>query len=207
MNFYTINGSPNSRKVHAVLNYLGIDATINALDIFAGELDTPEVQALNPNGMIPILEDGNFILWESNAIMQYLADSVAESDFYPRDPRQRADIHRWQCWELAHFNRATSTILFEKMLKPMLKIGEPDEAKITEATANFHQYAKVLDAHLADKNFMLGDKLTIADFSVAAFSGYFADAGIPVGNYPNLITWLERLDNIPAWADTPSLAA
>ncbi len=207
MNFYTVNGSPNCRKVHALINYLDLDVQINELDIFTGELATPEFKALNPNGMVPVLEDGNFLLWESNAIMQYLAAKAPESSFYPADPQQRADIHRWQNWEQNHFNRATGTILFENMLKCIFKIGEPDAEKVAAATEDFHQHAKLLDAHLVGRDYMLGDKLTVADFSVASFSEYFDTAKVPFRKYSNLIAWLERLEAIPAWADTPSLAA
>jgi len=207
MNFYTVNGSPNCRKVHAVINYLQPDVQINELDFFAGELNTPEFQALNPNGMVPVLEDGNFKLWESNAIMQYLAGIAGDTSFYPADPKQRADIHRWMSWEQAHFNRATGTLLFENMLKCLLKIGEPDENKTAEAVEDFHRHARVLDAQLAGKKYLLGDDLTLADFAVASFSEYFDTAKVPFRDYPNLLTWLGRLDAIPAWADTPSLAA
>ena len=148
MNFYTVNGSPNCRKVHAVINYLKLDIQINELNIFAGELATPEFNALNPNGMVPVLEDGNFLLWESNAIMQYIADHADNTDFYPTDPQQRADIHRWQFWEQNHFNRAAGTIVFENMLKCVLKIGEPDAEKVAAATEDFHKHAILLDAHL-----------------------------------------------------------
>jgi len=207
MNFYTVNGSPNCRKVHALINYLELDVQINELNIFTGELATPEFKALNPNGMVPVLEDGSFLLWESNAIMQYLAAKAPETSFYPTEPQRRADIHRWQNWEQNHFNRATGTILFENMLKGVFKMGEPDAEKVTAATEDFHQYAKLLDAHLVGRDFMLGDKLTVADFSVASFSEYFDTAKIPFRKYSNLIAWLERLEAIPAWADTPSLAA
>ena len=207
MNFYTVNGSPNCRKVHAVINYLQLDVQINELNIFTGQLDTPEFHALNPNGMVPVLEDGHFLLWESNAIMQYLANAKGDNTFYPGDPKQRADIHRWQCWEQGHFNRASGNLVFENMLKCIFKIGEPDAEKVAAATGDFHKYATVLDGHLADKDFMLGKQLTLADFSVAGFSEYFDTAKIPFRKYPNLVAWLERLDAIPAWADTPSLAA
>ena len=207
MNFYTVNGSPNCRKVHALINHLKLDIQINELNIFTGELETPEFFALNPNGMVPVLEDGHFRLSESNAIMQYLADTVAESSFYPRDAQCRADIHHWQFWEQNHFNRATGTIIFENMLKDIFKIGEPDVEKVAAATEEFHKYATLLDTHLQKKNFILGDKLTLADFSVASYSEYFDTAKVPFRKYPNLVAWLERLDAIPAWADTPSLAA
>lgn len=207
MNFYTVNGSPNCRKVHAVINYLKLDVQINELDIFAGELATPEFHSLNPNGMVPVIQEGQFLLWESNAIMQYLAAKVPESSFYPGEPQLRADIHRWQFWEQNHFNRATGALVFENMLKCIFKIGEADTEKVAAATEDFHKYATVLDTHLEKKDFILGSKLSLADFSVAGFSEYFDTAKVPFRKYPNLVAWLERLDAIPAWADTPSLAA
>jgi len=207
MNFYTVNGSPNCRKVHAVINYLELDVQINELDVFSDQLNTPEFHALNPNGMVPVLEDGHFLLWESNAIMQYLATMAADTSFYPTAPQSRADVHRWQFWEQNHFNRATGTIIFENMLKCMFKLGEPDANNVAVATEDFTQYAKLLDAHLVGRDFILGNKLTLADFSVASFSEYFDTAKIPFRKYSNLAAWLERLDAIPAWADTPSLAA
>ena len=207
MNFYTVNGSPNTRKVHAVINYLGLDINICELDIFAGDLATPEYLDMNPNGMVPLLEDGDFRLWESNAIMQYLAAMAPASDFYPEDPRSRADIHRWQNWEQAHFNRAIGTFLYEHVLKNLMNIGSPDQVKLDEAAENFTRFAAVLDKQLEDKQFLLGDKLTLADFSVASMSHFLDTANVPYQSYKNICAWLNRLDEIPAWASTPKLAA
>ncbi len=92
MKLYYVIGSPNCRKVHAVLNHLGITAKFEYLDFFAGETKKPEYLALNPNGMVPTLCDGDFVLWESNAIMQYLATKAPANTLYPKDDAKRADI-------------------------------------------------------------------------------------------------------------------
>jgi len=207
MNFYTVNGSPNTRKVHAVINYLGLDVNICELDIFAGELATPEYMDMNPNGMVPLLEDGDFRLSESNAIMQYLASMAGNTDFYPEDARSRADIQRWLSWEQSHFNRATGTFVYEYMLKNLFKLGEPDQDRLNEATENFNRFAKVLDDHLENRKFLLGDSLTLADFAVASMSAYLDVAKVPYQSYKNICAWLNRLDEIPAWVSTPKLAA
>lgn len=207
MNFYTVFGSPNTRKVHAVINYLGLDVNICELDFFKGDLATPEYLDMNPNGMVPLLEDGSFRLWESNAIMQYLAELSGNSDLYPNDLQQRADIHRWQFWETAHYNRAVGTFLFEIMLKEMMDLGEPDEAKLAEAGESFTRFAAVLDQHLASREFLLGNNLSLADFSVASMSEFYDDIGLPYQQFSNLSAWLNRLNAIPAWAQTPKLAA
>ena len=207
MNFYTVNGSPNCRKVHAVINQLGTDVQICELDLLAGELNTPEFQALNPNGMVPVLEDGSLRLWESNAIMQYLAAIGPANSIYPADHRIRADIHRWQAWEQGHFNRAVGTFAYETVLKPVLKIGVPDQANLDAAKKDFYQYANVLEKQLEGKNIVIGDEVTLADFSVGSMADFVDAADVPYHSYPNIRAWLKRLDEISAWSETPKLAA
>ena len=107
MILHTFVGSPNSRKVEAVIDHLGLEVEIVRHD-FRGGLRSPDYLALNPNAKVPTLVDGTFVLWESNAIMQYLADKVGSDSLFPRDPRTRADIVRWQCWELVHFNQRSA---------------------------------------------------------------------------------------------------
>lgn len=207
MNFYTVNGSPNCRKVHAVINYLGLDVNIIELDMLAGDLEKPEFIALNPNGMVPALEDGNLKLWESNAITQYLASMAPDNTLYPDDPAIRADIHRWQNWEECHFNRACGNYLFENVLKPIFNMGEPDLAVLKEAEKNFKRFAKVLEDHLAGRDFILAKDITIADFSVGSMLIYTDAAGIPLASFKNISNWKKRMEAINSWAEVPALAA
>lgn len=207
MNFYTVNGSPNCRKVHAVINYLGLDTNIIALDLMNGDLEKPDFKAMNPNGMVPILEDGDLKLWESNAIAQYLASQVPDNSLYPADPKIRADIHRWQNWEECHFNRACGGYLFENVLKPLLKIGEPDPEILAEAEQNFMRFAKILEEQLEGRDFILGENVTLADFSVGAMMVYTDAASIPVSPFKNISAWKKRMESISAWASVPALAA
>ena len=126
MNLYYVVGSPNCRKVHAVINHLELVVDMEYCDFFNGELCTPRYLAINPNGMVPALRDGDLTLWESNAIMQYLADGVAGNGLLPNDRRARADVVRWQNWELAHFNKALGILSFETVAKPNFMNAEPD---------------------------------------------------------------------------------
>ncbi len=207
MNFYTVNGSPNCRKVHAVINYLGLEINIIELGLLSGDLEKAEFLALNPNGMVPVLEDGDLKLWESNAIAQYLATLAPTSTLYPDDPAIRADIHRWQNWEECHFNRACGTYLFENVLKSLLKMGEPDTAVLKEAEQNFNRFAKILEQQLEGRDFILGDEVTLADFSVGAMMIYADAADIPIASFKNISSWTNRMKEISAWADVPALAA
>lgn len=207
MKFYTVNGSPNCRKVHAVINYLGLNVDIIELDLLAGNLEKPEFRALNPNGMVPVLEDGDLKLWESNAIAQYLASLAPASTLYPDDPAIRADIHRWQNWEECHFNRACGGYLFENVLKGLFNMGEPDPAVLKEAEQNFQRFAQILEEQLEGRDFILGNDVTLADFSVGAMMIYADAANIPIASFKNISNWKNNMEGIAAWAEVPALAA
>ena len=103
MKLYCFPPSSNSRKVLAVVRQLGIDVETEIVDLSAGAQRRPEYLAIEPSGRTPALVDGDFRLGESNAIMQYLAATAPQNGLWPRDERMRADISRWQCWQLAHW--------------------------------------------------------------------------------------------------------
>lgn len=174
MKFHSVVGSPNCRKIQAVINHLGIAAEVEYHDFFAGELQSPAYLTINPNGMVPALVDGPLTLWESNAIMQYLADKHGSDELFPRDPQRRADVVRWQMWELAHFNKAFGALGFELVLKPMLKLGPANQALVEASQASLKRFAPVLDGHLATRRYVVGPGITIADYSMIhleAFTG------------------------------------
>ena len=153
----------------AVATYLGIEPTLHALDLIKGDQKSPEYAALNPNMRMPTLKDGDYVLWESNAIMQYLASKRPESGLLPSDEKGRLDVTRWQFWDLAHWDPTCAVFLFENVVKSVvLKSGEPDAAAIAKATESFHRVARVLDGRLKGKKFVVGDRLTVADFSLGA---------------------------------------
>jgi len=95
---YAFPPSPRAFKAIAVANHLGIDFTLHMVDLLKGEQKTPEYTALNPNQMMPTLKDGDYVLWESSAIMQYLAGRKPQSGLLPTDERGRLDVTRWQFW-------------------------------------------------------------------------------------------------------------
>ena len=97
MKLYGFPPSPNTWKVRAVAHHLGIPLEFSFVDLSKGEQRKPDYLAINPSGRTPTLVDGDFILPESNAIMQYLAGEKPNS-LWPDDARARADITRWQCW-------------------------------------------------------------------------------------------------------------
>ena len=119
MKLYGFPPSPNTRKVQAVAVHLGLPLEFEFVDITKGGSRTPQFLALNPAGRTPLLVDGDFKLWESNAIMQYLA-SRKKNTLWPEDDRVRADIARWQFWQVAHWHEGCGGFLWENLVKKLL---------------------------------------------------------------------------------------
>src|SRR6185295_7548986 len=129
MKLYDFPFSPNCRKVRAVAYELGIAFDTERVDLLTGGQRTPEFLAKNPNGRVPVLQDGDLILWESTAIIRYLA---AGSPLAPTAPRAAAEVDRWIAWQLAHLAPAMSKVAFENIVKRLTRSGEPDPARIAE---------------------------------------------------------------------------
>ncbi|MBL0220119.1 MAG: glutathione S-transferase family protein [Myxococcales bacterium] len=194
--------SPNVRRVRLTAAVLGITLEEKLLDFSKGEHKSPEFLALNPNGAVPTLVDGEFALTESRAIMQYLASKKPESGLLPKDEMARADVTRWQFWDASHFSPQCATLAFERILKKMMGLGEPNEAKITEALANFRRFGAVLDARLKGKQYLVGNALTLADLTVASSLMYAKQADVPVAEFPNVEAWLGRITALDGWKQT-----
>src|SRR6516162_4169483 len=155
---YVFPPSPRAFKVMAVANYLGIEPTLHALDLIKGDQKSLEYAALNPNMLMPTLKDGDYVLWESNAVMQYLASKRPESGLLPSDERGRLDVTRWQFWDLAHWDPAVAALLIEKFVKPkILGSNDIDQAAIAKGTEQFHRAATVLDGYLKGRQYIVGE--------------------------------------------------
>ncbi len=202
MKLYYVVGSPNCRKVHAVVNHTGLKVEFAYMDFFTGELLAPTYRADNPNGMVPALVDGDLRLWESNAIMAYLADTAGADGLYPREPQRRADVQRWLFWEVAHFNKAFGILSFETVAKPNFLNMPPNEPLVAVAKADLARFAPVLDAHMAGRTFVSGDGLTIADYAMIHLEFFKEAVPFDWSAYPNLNAYFDRMRRDRAWAMT-----
>lgn len=199
MKLYMNKLSPNVRRVRLTAAVLGIELEEKSLDFAKGEHKAPEYLALNANGAIPTLVDGDFVLSESRAIMQYLASKKPESGLLPKDEAARADVTRWQFWDAAHWSPALGTLTFQIFLKPMMGMGDPDKAKVDEAYAGIKRFGAVLNKRLEGKTWLVGDKLTVADLTVASSLMYAKQTDVPLGEHPNVQAWFGRITEMEAW--------
>ena len=194
--------SPNVRRVRLTAAVLGIELEEKRLDFAKGEHKNPEYLALNPNGAVPTLVDGDYVLTESRAIMQYLASKKPESGLLPRDEATRADVTRWQFWDASHFSPQLAALAFERLLKGMMGMGDPDQRKIDEALGNFRRFGAVLNKRLDGKQYVVGSALTIADLTLASSLMYAKQADVPLAELPNVQAWLSRITDLDAWKKT-----
>jgi glutathione S-transferase len=199
MKLYHFPHSPNTRKVLAVIHHLGLNTELETVNLLSGDQMKPEYLALNPNHMTPALQDGDFVLWESNAIMQYLASAKHGNRLWPLEPKAQADISRWQCWQLAHWGPACDTLIYERLVKHLLQLGDPDPAEIAKAEEKFHRFADVLNQHLRERRWIVGDDVTLADLSVGAPLTYGDAAQLPLGDYREIRRWCAGLEEVNAW--------
>jgi len=194
--------SPNVRRVRLTAAVLGLALEEKQLDFAKGEHKNPEYLALNPNGAVPTLVDGDFVLTESRAIMQYLASKKPESGLLQRDEAARADVTRWQFWDAAHFSPHLGSLAFEKLLKGMMGLGEPDAGKIQEALTSFRRFGAVLNKRLEGKQYIVGNALTLADLTIASSLMYARQAEAPLAELPNVQAWFSRISDSEAWKKT-----
>ncbi len=188
--------SDNCRRVLATLHHVGrTDIELEVIDLMKGAHKAPEYLALNPNGKVPTLVDGETVLWESNAIMQYIS---SDSGLWPPN-RSRYDIARWQMWGLSHWAPPIAKVVGERLIKPALRGGEPDEAVVEAALVDFARFAAVLDGHLEGRDWLVGEDLSLADFSIAANLGFAGPAGLELASYPNIARWYASIEALDAW--------
>ena len=189
----------NPRKACAVAKYLQAPVDYVHVDLGRGEHRKPDYLALNPNGKVPTLVDGTRTIWEADAIMCHLA-ARADSDLWPQDHRQ-IEVIRWLSWDLAHFYKAGGSLYFEHVIKPRFGLGDTDPAAVKQATNEWRRFAAILDGHLRDRRWLVGDGITVADFAVAAFLPYAERSHIPLDEFASVRRWHDRLNELDAWRE------
>jgi glutathione S-transferase len=200
MKLYAFPLSSRVLAIMALKDHLEIDCDVQAIDLGKGDQRTPEYAALNPNLKMPMLEDDGFVLWESNAILFHLANKRPQSGLWPCEARAQADVLRWLAWQSAHWDaESCGMVAFEKASKIVLGLGPADPAFIARGEHNFARFAAVLDESLRERRWLVGDALTIADFSVAGLVPSAARMGLPAMDFPEIARWYAGVAALPAW--------
>ena len=201
MKLYYDPRTVNCRKVLAGYDLMCVEYETVKLDYFAGDHKKPEFVAINPNAALPALTDGDFMLWESNAMLQYGAGKVGATTAYPEDLVTRVDINRWLLWEASVWFAACYVYLVENVVKP-IRGSEPDQAVLDEHAPNFAKLARILDGHLAGRQWMCGADVTIADIAMAAPMHLHKRQKLPLADHPSIRAWIDRVEALTCWQRT-----
>jgi glutathione S-transferase len=187
-------------SVLSLKNYLAVDCEIERLDYTRGDQRAEDYCRLNPNKKMPTLEDDGFVLWESNAILFYLAAKCPEKNTWPSDTKGQADVLRWFAWENAHWDaESVGMVSFEKGSKVVMGLGPADPAFIRRGEENFARFASVLDGCLVGKNWLVNDRLTLADFSVGGVIPSALAMDLSIAKYPEISRWYANVAALPGW--------
>lgn len=201
MRLYHHPMSSNARRALMTAIHLGLTLELAEVDLMNAD-DRRRLGELNPNAKLPVLADGAFLLWESCAIMQYLAEQAPGQTVYPSAPQARADVNRWLFWAAQHFSPAIAVLAWERAWKGMTGNGAADPLEEARDEHELHACAVVLDAHLARREWLCGEALSLADFAVAAPLMYSEAVRLPLAPYAHIEAWYARVRQLPAWQQT-----
>jgi len=200
---YNMPESPHARKVRLLAAELGIPLELVDRDPRIGETRGPDYLALNPNGRVPTLVEDGFALWESPAILKYLAAKHPERGLNGANPQDQAHVDQWLFWWVGGAEAAMERLFWERIIKPkVLKTGGNDPNIMADAYARLARFLPVLDRQLKGREYVIGP-LSIVDFVIGAR----LDRGpnyldIDLSPYKNINAWLERLRAKPYWSTT-----
>ena len=187
--------SGNSYKAALMLQLAGCDWQPVWVDYFNGATRQEDFrQGMNEMGEVPILEHGDRKVTQSGAILTYLADRIGK--FGGRNDDEKLEILRWMLFDNHKFTSYYATLRF------LFGIQKSGDTPVTEfLRARAIGAFGIVERHLADRPFLLGDRLTIADFQLAAMACDWRRSEMPLDGYRNIVRWLDGLDRLPAWAD------
>lgn len=202
MKLYDSLSTPVCRPIRMLAHELDIPLEFQLLDYSKNETKSPEFLKVNPNGRIPVLQDGEMILWESGAILNYLAGQRPERGLLPTDLKARADVDRWLFWRASHLHPAMMKVVYERVLKAKYGLGPMDEKVLAQGLAEVEEFCTVLDHELAGREYLANNKLSVADFFVVGSFQLRVPGNIDLSKWKNLTAWIARMESRPSWAAT-----
>lgn len=190
----TIYGSDLSapaNKVRLAANAIGIKYEYKRIDLRAGGHLKPEFLAINPVGKVPAIDDDGFKMFESNAIIRYLADKN-HSPLYPKGLPGRAVVDMWLDFGSMHVGAALSKVIYNRLFAPLRNIPV-DENSLQEGLKFLDRFLPVVDGQLVKNKYIAGAKLTLADINLLALFDPCEIANIDLSSYKNIVHWRDAL--------------
>ncbi|MFM0415250.1 glutathione S-transferase family protein [Paraburkholderia aromaticivorans] len=196
---YTTLLSGHGHRVKLFLTLLDLPFEVVELDMKAGDNRKPAYLALNPFGQVPTIQDGELTLFDSNAILVYLAKRYGDASWLPEDPLGAATVQRW-------LSLAAGQIAYGPCAARLVTVfGAPLDHESAKKIAV--KLFDVLERELADKAFAAGNQVTIADIAAHTYIAHAPEGGVSLEPYPNIRAWLRRVEALPRFVAMPSTKA
>jgi glutathione S-transferase len=167
-----------------------------------GIVNTPQYRALNPNGLVPTIEDGPFVLWESNAVVRYLTAKHSAGKLWPEDLKVRAEADKWMDWTNTTFWPTFRPLFWNLVRTP---VDQRDAKAIEESRLKSAEILGYLDAHLKNRAYVAGDDLTMGDIPIGCAIWRWMSLPIERPDVPNLQHWFGNLRQRPAYQNVVML--
>ena len=197
MKLHSAGFSPNGKRVRICAAELGVPLEQVTIDFTKGDNRAPEYVALNPMGKWPTLTDGPFALWESGAIMWYLARKEGSESLVPREPQAEADTLRWLFFCSCHIDPYFTALVVERFIKAR-RGAAADEALAAEAERWLARFLPVLEQQLAAREYVTG-RFGLADIALGCTVELAPLVKLDLAAYPNVRSWLSRLAARESW--------
>ena len=183
--------SSNVQKVAWLLAELGVDHRHIELGGAFGGLDTPEFRMMNPHGKVPVLKDGDLVVWESHAILRYLASAYGSGRFWSEDPGERSQADRWMDWSQTVLQPDFVSGVFWGFYRT--PEDQRDWTAINGAVDRCSTHFRLIDAMIEGKDWLFGDEPTLADIVIATHLYRYFELDIERSELPHVVKWYERL--------------
>ena len=190
--------SINVMKVQWCATELGLDYDRVDMGNEFGFDHVPDYIRMNPNRKIPTIRDGDIVLWESNVIVRYLAETYGKGKVWPESPGQRWEAEKWMDWQQTAISKSLSIILYETVRKAP---AERNPAAAEAARQELIPAWKILEAHLEGKDYLLGDRFSMADIPLGCAVYRWKAFQIERPDTPNIDRWYARLQERPAYRE------
>lgn len=192
-----IYGSPRSSSGRCfwLLEELAVPYQVKAIDMRAKEHKSPAYLKLNPNGKVPCLKDGDFVIWESMAINLYLADKY-NSPLRGATAEERGQIAQWSFWSILELQKPIIDIFIQTVFVPAER---RDQSVIDNAQKACPPLLAILDQYLFGKKYLVGDKFSLADLNVASVVVVSEAIQMDISQYKNIVAWLSSCKDRPGY--------
>ena len=194
-------GRPNSINVQKVLwlaHELNLDFEHEIAGMAHGKVNEPWYREMNPNGRVPTIEDDGTVLWESNVVVRYLASKHASGSWIPETLAGRAEAEMWMDWQQTTVHPFITPVFWNIIRTPA---SGPDQSAIDAGVKGMHDAFAMLNSRLEGRDFVLGDRITVADIPLGCAAYRWYAMPVDHGDFPNVRAWYDRLTTRPPYQE------